>query len=698
MRASEAKLLDLLRRSPQFIVPIYQRTYSWTKLQCQQLWDDIIRAGSHNQIDAHFVGSIVYIEKGIYHVTNQSPLLVIDGQQRLTTISLLLEALARKVGDSEPAEGFSANKIRNYYLKNPFEQGKRAYKLILTETDRDTLLALANQQDLPDKSSVRIIENFEFFTKQLENLDNSLTDLCHGLSKLVIVDVALSRDQDNPQLIFESMNSTGLDLTQADLIRNYILMDLETDHQNRLYNQYWRPMERAFGQEAYGKYFDAFMRDYLTLRTGEIPKIGDVYAAFKHYAHVETQDNGIDTVVEDIHRFALYYCAIALGQEKDTELARAFHDLHELNVDVASPFLLELYDDYKEGRLSKGDLLHAVRLVESYIFRRAVCAIPTNSLNKTFATFSRALNKSRYLESIKAHFLILPSYRRFPRDVEFEEKIKNRDLYNFRNRSYWLRKLENYGRRELVTVDEYTIEHILPQNENLSPEWQEALGPDWKRVHEKWLHTLGNLTLTAYNSEYSDKPFYEKRDMQGGFRESPLHLNQGLANVTVWNEQAILARADRLARLALEVWPIPVLPDDVLDQYKKKSVEREYSIEDFPFLLNSPVRELFEAFRKEVLALDPCVTEEFLRVYIAYKAETNFVDVIPQRDRLRLVLNLNINEANDPRNFCRDISNVGHNGNGDVEVTFSQMNEIPYVVGLARQSFEKQMGSGEIAE
>ena len=697
MKATEAKLLDFLKKSPQFIVPIYQRTYSWGERQCRQLWDDILRTGSDDAISAHFLGSIVYIEKGIYQVTSQSPLLVIDGQQRLTTVSLLLEALARRVGNSEPVEGFSAKKIRSYYLLNPLEDDDRAYKLLLTQTDRNTLLALVRQKDLPAEHSIRIAENFKFFEEQIAKLGDDLAPLCYGLAKLVIVDIALSRDQDNPQLIFESMNSTGLELTQADLIRNFILMGLEPEHQNQLYADHWRPMEQAFGQEAYGREFDAFMRHFLTIETGEIPNVKEVYAAFKAYARrPDVVAAGVDALVARIHRFANHYCAMALGKEQDKALAAAFRDLRELKANVAWPFLLELYNDYKQGILPHADLLEAVRLVESYVFRRAVCGIPTNSLNKTFATFHRALDKQRYLESIKAHFLLLPSYRRFPRDAEFERELKARDLYNFRSRSYWLRRLENHGRKEPVPVDEYTIEHIMPQNENLSHAWQEALGPDWKRVQETWLHTLGNLTLTGYNSEYSDRPFPEKRDMPGGFRESPLRLNQGLTQVEVWNEDAIMARADRLAELALKVWPAPSLPKDVLERYRPgHEAKAAYTIEDHPYLVSGPMAGLFQAFRKEVLALDPCVTEEFLKLYVAYKAETNFVDVVPQKSRLRLSLNMKFHELHDPRGLCKDITNLGRWGNGDVEVALSRVEDLPYVMGLVRQAFEKQMGNGE---
>jgi len=403
----------------------------------------------------------------------------------------------------------------------------------------------------------------------------------------------------------------------------------------------------------------------------------------------------VDALVADIHMFANYFCAMALGKESDKDLRAAFQDLRELRVDVAYPFLLELYNDYSQGILPKSDFLQAVRLIEAYVFRRSVCSIPTNSLNKTFATFGRVLKKDRYLESIQAHMLNLPSYRRFPRDEEFKREIVVRDLYNFRNRSYWLRRLENHGREERVPVDEYTIEHIMPQNENLSVKWQEALGPDWQRVWETWLHTLGNLTLTGYNSRYSDRPFVEKRDMEGGFRESPLHLNKGLGVIDSWNETTIKQRAERLALLACDVWRAPDLSAEVLASYHpivpKPGV---YTIDDHMYLAkSSPVRPLFDAFRKEVLALDPCVTEEFLKLYVAYKAETNFVDVVPQAKRLRLSLNLQFHELNDPKGLAKDVTNIGRWGNGDVEVGLAKLEELPYIMGLVRQAFEKQMGN-----
>jgi uncharacterized protein with ParB-like and HNH nuclease domain/predicted transport protein len=700
MKATEARLLDFLKKSPQFVIPIYQRTYSWSERECRQLWEDIMRAGRDEAVPAHFVGSIVYVEKSLYQVAVQSSLLVIDGQQRLTTVTLLIEALARSLNGEEPLEGLSAKKLRNYYLLNPEEDGEFRYKLLLSQTDKSSLVALVDQQNLPANHSIRIKSNFELFSELVVGAKANLRDLCSGLAKLMVVDISLTRDADNPQLIFESLNSTGRELSQADLIRNFILMGLDPDLQTTLYERYWRPIELDFGQEGYGTYFDSFMRHYLTVKTGEIPNVRAVYAAFKQHARLpDVAAAGVEALMADIRTYAAHYCAMALGREPHPQLAEAFHDLRELKVDVAYPLLLELYGDYAQGSLNALELLEVVRWIESYVFRRAVCAIPTASMNKTFAGFGKALKKDRYLESLAAGFLLLPSYRRFPTDDEFKRDLQHRDLYNFRSRSYWLRRLENHDRKERVPVDEYTIEHVLPQTQNLSTEWKLDLGPEWERTQQTWLHTLGNLTLTGYNSELSAKPFLEKRDMKGGFAESPVRMNESLARLEHWDEDAICRRAEKLAEKAVGVWVAPHLEQSVLDLYRPAREERAaYNISHHPHLAKGSVREVFEAFRAEVLALDPCVTEEFLKLYVAYKAETNFVDVVPQASRMRLSLNMDFPEINDPRGMCEDVAGKGRWGNGNVSVALSSVEELPYVMGLVRQSFEQQMGEIAIGE
>jgi uncharacterized protein with ParB-like and HNH nuclease domain len=289
MKATEAKLLRILGAVSQFIIPIYQRTYSWTLKECQQLWADILRAGATEEIGVHFIGSVVHIDEGLGNLAVQAPKLVIDGQQRLTTVTLLLTALADVLSElpeeqQEPFDGFAPAKIRQYYLSNSLEKGDRRFKLLLSDTDRLTLMALVDPTAAvpPPDPSIRIHENHQFFLEQLRAPTTDLAVVCRGISKLLVVDVALARDQDNPQLIFESMNSTGRELSQADLIRNFVLMGQPPELQEQLYTLHWRPMELLFGQEAYsGNEFSAFMRDFLTLQTGEVPLLNQVYETFK---------------------------------------------------------------------------------------------------------------------------------------------------------------------------------------------------------------------------------------------------------------------------------------------------------------------------------------------------------------------------------------------------------------------------------
>lgn len=715
MKATEAKLLDFLKKSPQFVIPIYQRTYSWTEKECRQLWDDIVRCGSSDDIAVHFVGSIVYIDKADSNISTWEPLLVIDGQQRLTTVTLLIAALADVIADDEPVDGFSAQHLRGYYLMNPLEKGDRRFKLVLSETDKDSLISIVGQsKTTPIDESIRISQNFELFQNLIASSRQDIVSVCKGLAKLMIVDIKLKRGEDNPQLIFESMNSTGKALSQADLIRNYILMGLDHDLQSDLYERYWRPMELEFGQVGYAKYFDNFMRYYLTLQMGDMPNVAGVYEAFKEYAHVRMQRTGntpahVESLVHNIREFAGYFCAMALDAEPDNDLSVAFHDLSELKVDVAYPLLLELYHDYQQQILPRTEFLMLVRLIESYVFRRAVCGIETNSMNKTFPALGKGIEKSNYVESLNAAFQLLPSYRRFPTDDEFFRNLHTRDLYNFPRQKYWLRRLENHGRKERVDVKNFTVEHILPQNENLSQGWQTALGPDWKRIQKEYLHTLGNLTLTAYNSEFSDKTFIEKREMpsapEKGLSRSPLNLNQGLGHLPTWDERNICARADWLAKIALSVWSGPNLSDQVLDTYKVRSTaskkgtkskvpNRDYSLQDHPNLFLESLYPVYLAFRDAVLELDSCITESFLKDVVSYAADSPIVEIYPQKSRLRLTLNMPFTSIHDPRKLCNDVSEGRWSGTGDVQVPLKSLADLPYIMQLVRQAFDYQLSGG----
>ena len=696
MKAVDSHLLTLLKKSTQFVVPIYQRVYSWQEAECDQLWSDIIRAGVTDAIGAHFTGSIVYVAKGQSTNTSAEPDLLIDGQQRVTTVTLLLAALARHLdgladGDREPWDGFSPKKIRNRYLLNDDEEGERQFKLILSQGDKDALTAIVQGVE-PESADSRVAVNFDFFRRKIADPALDLSVLCRGLDKLVVVGVTLTRTVDNPQLVFEAMNATGRKLSQADLIRNYVLMDLPPKEQESLYSNYWRPMELEFAG-ANDSQFDEFVRHYLTIKTGEIPRLGDIYDAFKEYSsRIAVSGMTMEDLVIELRQYARRYGAIALGKETDKKLSRAFTDLDQIKADVVYPFLLEAYSDFEADTISHEEMLEIVSMVTSYVLRRAVCRVPTNSLNKTFAGFGDAVRKDRYVESVKAHFLNMRSYRAFPTDAEFLSALQTSDLYNFRRRSYFLRMLENHGRKEPVTIEDYTIEHILPQNENLSSTWRDALGPDWQDVQLRLLHTLGNLTLTGYNSEYSDHPFPKKRDMEGGFRDSPLRLNKGLGQLATWTAEEIERRALRLAEEAVTIWARPVLSEEVLKGFQLQGSEGGFSIEDHPNLLDVGRRTLFEKLSSETLALDPGITRHFLKLYVAFKAETNFVDVVPQKARLRLSLNIPIEALHDERALAWDVRGKGHWGNGPTEVGLNEDDDFAYVMGLVRQAFEYQMG------
>jgi len=694
MEAKQTKFLNLFEGTRQYIIPIYQRTYSWGEEQCEQLWKDVIKVGTDDKLDAHFVGSIVYIQKGIYQSSAVPQLLVIDGQQRLTTILLLLAALSQKMGQASNEGEITKEKIDARYLFNGYEKGDRKFKLLLTQSDKVTLMGLLEGKEIHPPISRRIVENFQLFRDKINKSEIDLQKIFNGISKLIVVDIALDREHDNPQRIFESMNSTGLRLSQADLIRNYVLMELEPAEQESIYNEFWFPMEQSFAKKDYSAQFDRFMRDYLTIKTRSIPNIDDVYVAFKLFAPGKKVAE-VREVIGDVYKFSKYFVNLAFEKEGDAQILSAIRDLNALKIEVAYPFLLESYNDYKEDKLAKDDFVKMIRRVESYIFRRSICGIPTNSMNKTFATLGKEIDKENYLESATAVLQLKDTYRRFPGNDEFKRELTVKNVYESRNCEYWLRKLENFERKEIVRVEDFTIEHVMPQT--LSDEWMVELGAQWKEIHQRYLHTIGNLTLTGYNSELSNRPFIEKRNMKGGFGDSPIRMNRSLASLEHWNEAEMQKRADLLAELAIKVWEYPQIGNEILDKYREKEkapTDKKYTLDDHQYL-KGPTRELFEQLRKRVLNLDVTVKEEILKLYIAYKTTTNFVDIVPQKKRLRITLNMKFDEVNDPKGICVDVTDKGRWGNGDVEVYLSSSEQLDDVMALIRQSFEKHAEDGE---
>ncbi len=694
MKADATTLLGFFEENQnnQFVIPIYQRLYSWKKEQCEQLWDDIIKIGGNDKMNGHFIGSILYVRDDNTH---SSPLLIIDGQQRLTTITLLLIALRDHLSDEvKILEKFSREKIESYLINNN-KDGDKKFRLILSESDKDTLLSLIDKdRRKPSKLSLKIVENFKLFEKWISENTDKLETIFKGLEKLMIVWIALEKGKDDPQLIFESMNSKGIELTQTDLIRNYILMGLEPEKQKIFYKKYWRAMEENFKQsEKQSKIedlFNKFVRHYLTIKTREIPNINKVYVAFKDYRQKKGIE--IEDLLKDLQKYCGYFCKIAFKKEDDKDLNKALSFLVDLEMDVVYPLLLEFYSDYKDGVLSKQDFTPIIYLTESYICRRAVCGLGSKGLNKIFPSFIKKINKDQYLESIELHFLSLEKTTgKFPKDSEFKDSFITKELYHPKKTEKvlnFLKRLENFDTKEPVDTQECTTEHIMPQTLNL--EWERDLGENFQAIHEKYLNTIGNLTLTGYNEKYSNNSFQEKRDMEKGFKQSPLRLNQSLRDLEVFGEEEIKKRASDLADWALKIWTYPNLDAETLEKYKPKKEKKVYDLSSYKFSSNS--RELFDILSKEIKALDERITEKFNQDYISYMFDKNFVDIVVQTKDLKLYLNMPFDELQDEKNLARDMTNKGHLGNGDIEIKLETKENIPYCLGLIKQALEKQMG------
>lgn len=566
LQAGETTLNKLLNTSRQFIVPIFQRNYSWQKSQYEQLWFDILRASKFKEKQNHFIGSIVYIDMGTPAGRPQQ-LLLIDGQQRLTTISILLCAIKDYVQKFNlETKLINLAKIKNQFLYNSDEIDEDRYKLLLNVQDKETYIKLIDNTIFTvNKPATNIIKCYEFFYERIEDFikqHGQIDEIYAGIFKLSLVSISLDKDSDNPQMIFESMNSTGKDLSQTDLLRNYLLMDLTPEKQTRLYKTYWKPMEELFGEDIYKNdlnKFDYFIRDFLTLKsdTGYICKINNVYENFKRYY----LDNNCEkfAVLKDLFTYAKYYACIDLLQDNDDELKLYWQEFKKLDSHVVYPFLLKLYDDYSRQILIKEDFKKILQVVISYLWRRAICEIPTNSLSKTFATLYQSVDKDDYVNSVIKAFVFKSSYKRFPSDYEVREKLQTKDIYHFRLRKYLLEALENYYHKEPIDLNtaNYTIEHIMPQNIEHNLLWQQMLGEDWQEVHSLYLHTLGNLTITGYNAEMSNKSFWEKVNGESGFKHSHLKLNESIAQSDVWNKKAIQRRTNILTDIILKIWKYP---------------------------------------------------------------------------------------------------------------------------------------------
>jgi uncharacterized protein with ParB-like and HNH nuclease domain/predicted transport protein len=687
MDAVKGNIYSILNGNKQFIIPVYQRYYSWETEQCSRLWYDIVDMQKKNKT-GHFVGSIVNIAEQAMP-TGVQKYMIIDGQQRLTTLSLLLIAL-RDYAEKHPEDTtINARRIDNMLLKNEYEEGDERYKLLLTETDRDLLISLIEKKPISDSGLSRIISNYRFFADKISEMNLQPKDVYEAIGKLQIVNITLDRNVDDAQAIFESLNSTGKELSESDLIRNYVLMGLNPIEQGYVYEHMWRPMELLFDYEKQDSVMDRFFRDYLTMKTTHIPKIDRIYDGFKDY-HLNCEFGTIRELCTDLLTYATYYTNMVFGRSDNPILKSLYSDIGDLRMEVALPFLLKVHNDCAETTITEEELIVIIKMCISYVFRRSICDMPTNSLNKTFATLRNEIKTDDYVNSIKAFFVLRDDYKEFPDDDKFGKAFVSRDIYNMRTRNFILSHLENYGNKAPIIIENYTIEHIMPQNSNLRDEWKNMLGANWREVQKNYLHTIGNLTLTAYNSEMSDNPFMIKMEMEGGFKESALRLNAYLIKLTEWNEKHIKERAKILAEKAEKIWAYPEIADSELTPYQveKKPVQK-YTIDSYD--INAFTRTLFDMIDRRICNLSPNVKREFKKLYITYKLDTNFVDIVVQKQRLRISLNMKFSEIRDSKGMCKDITGLGRWGNGDVEVFFEHTSEIDDVMELIEQSYNKQV-------
>ncbi|KPI48755.1 hypothetical protein IM33_16785 [Clostridioides difficile] len=557
MKAGEIEFLSYLEGSNKsFVVPVYQRNYNWKKEQCKRLFDDledIIDSGFRT----HFLGSVV----SIYSMGKEY--LIIDGQQRVTTVSILLIAMCQIIKEFGESKGIitTEEQIKECYLINKHSRDKDGkIKLKPIAEDRKAYYELFEEEINTDRNS-NIVSNYLYFYNRIKEDNISIDDLFDAIQKLTIVEIELKNGEDDPQLIFESLNSTGLDLSEADRVRNFVLMGKNSKLQEEFYNNYWYKIEKNTSNNV-----SNFIRDYLTIKERNIPNKNKVYFSFKRY--VLDNDIDIEILLKDLLKFSNYYRDISYSCTDDNDVNKVLKRINKLEIFVSYPFILELFDDYNEGIINKKALVESLILVECFILRRIVCDVPPNALNKVFMNLGREIKKfsdykENYSNILKYIFINKKSSQRFPTDSEFSNAFETKDIYNTKskNKLYILERLENYNNKEIVDLENLinnntlNIEHIMPQT--LTNKWKESLGENYKEIHDKYLHTIGNLTLTGYNSKLSNKTFEEKKEMESGFKDSRLYLNKYISFIDKWNEEEIKNRTKILLDRAVEIWKYP---------------------------------------------------------------------------------------------------------------------------------------------
>ena len=556
MKASERKITKLFSESDTvFSIPVYQRDYNWQEKQCQRLFKDILQTGKNEKVSSYFLGSIVYIHDGIYGV-GEKEFHVIDGQQRMTTLTLLFLAIYFKLKGTILAK--DADKIYNQYVVNPYSEKEIKLKLLPPEENLYILNKISHNKfnELEAFQDRNMLKNYLFFEKELENLSfDDMKHLSNGIEKLIYIDIALEKGKDDPQKIFESLNSTGLDLSQGDLIRNYILMDLERGEQNRIYKEIWIPIENnckvSDGSEI-TSYVSDFIRDYLTLKTEKISSKPKVFETFKTYYEKEN-----DEKLEDMKKYSeAYSYIIKPGLEKDKDIQRELDYLKSLDKTVINTFLIGILKDYKDNILEKDELVNMLILLQSYLWRRYITEKPTNALNKIFQGMYGKISRSgNYYENLVDVLMT----EDFPTDEELESALKLKNVYKDKEKlNYVFKKLENYNHNELIDFEneKITIEHIFPQKPNKA--WKENYSDNELEQMISFKDTISNLTLTGSNSNLSNKAFHEKRDDEvHGYRNSKLYMNKYLGRLEEWNLLSMEARFESLYDDIIKIWKRP---------------------------------------------------------------------------------------------------------------------------------------------
>ena len=556
MKASERKITKLFSESDTvFSIPVYQRDYNWQEKQCQRLFKDILQTGKNEKVSSYFLGSIVYIHDGIYGV-GEKEFHVIDCQQRMTTLTLLFLAIYFKLKGTILAK--DADKIYNQYVVNPYSEKEIKLKLLPPEENLYILNKISHNKfnELEAFQDRNMLKNYLFFEKELENLSfDDMKHLSNGIEKLIYIDIALEKGKDDPQKIFESLNSTGLDLSQGDLIRNYILMDLERGEQNRIYKEIWIPIENnckvSDGSEI-TSYVSDFIRDYLTLKTEKISSKPKVFETFKAYYEKEN-----DEKLEDMKKYSeAYSYIIKPSLEKDRDIQRELDYLKSLDKTVINTFLIGILKDYKDNILEKDELVNMLILLQSYLWRRYITEKPTNALNKIFQGMYGKISRSgNYYENLVDVLMA----EDFPTDEELESALKLKNVYKDKEKlNYVFKKLENYNHNELIDFDneKITIEHIFPQKPNKA--WKENYSDNELEQMISFKDTISNLTLTGSNSNLSNKAFHEKRDDEvHGYRNSKLYMNKYLGRLEEWNLLSMEARFESLYDDIIKIWKRP---------------------------------------------------------------------------------------------------------------------------------------------